>query len=56
MGLITFAGAVNGDLTNPSGWTANGTTIDQNTSSTLQVHDNADLSAPRYIHLKVTRP
>jgi hypothetical protein len=53
---VSFIGEVTGDLTNPASWTTSNTTIDQNTSSLLQVHDNADLSAPRSIHLKVTRP
>ena len=53
---ITFAGEVTGDLTTPTGWTTSNTSIDQNTPSLLQVHDNADLTTPRFIHLKVTRP
>ncbi|MGZ4985237.1 MAG: hypothetical protein ACXV8A_04030, partial [Chthoniobacterales bacterium] len=53
---ISFFGEVTGDLTSPASWTTDNTTIDQNTSSLLQVHDNADLTAPHYIHLKVTRP
>src|SRR5262249_1763235 len=42
---ITLSGEVNGSLINPNGWSTNGTTIDQNTSSLLQVHDNAGLTA-----------
>ncbi|MGZ5537436.1 MAG: hypothetical protein ACXWG0_02810, partial [Chthoniobacterales bacterium] len=53
---ISFFGEVTGDLTSPASWTTDNTTIDQNTSLLLQVHDNADLTAPHYIHLKVTRP
>ena len=42
---ITYAVQVTGDLTNPISWTTSGTTIIQNTSTTLQVEDNTPLAA-----------
>jgi len=55
---VTLAIEVASDLTNPSSWSTAGTTVDQNTLTTLQAHDNTPVSgAPsRFIRLKVTRP
>ena len=41
-----------------SAWTTNGTTIDQNTSALLQVHENTSVnsSAGGYMRLHITRP
>ena len=54
---VTVAVQVNGDLTNPSGWTTNGTTVDQNTPTMLQVQDATAVSnaAARFLRLNVTR-
>ena len=55
---IVYMVEVTGDLTNPGSWTATGTTVDQNTATLLQVHDNTPVSAGvgRFIRLQVTRP
>jgi hypothetical protein len=48
---------VTGDLTQP--WTTNGTTIDQNTATLLQVHDDSAVGTNiggRYMRLQVTGP
>ena len=48
---------VTGDLTQP--WTTDGTTIDQNTATLLQVHDDSAVSTNiggRYMRLQVTGP
>jgi hypothetical protein len=47
---------VSGDLSNPANWTANGTTVDQNTPTLLQVHDNTPLAngGPRFMRLMIT--
>jgi hypothetical protein len=52
---LTYAIEVSSDLVN---WTTDGTTIDLNTSTAFQAHDNFALgSAPgRFIRLKVSRP
>jgi hypothetical protein len=49
---------VTSDLATPSGWSSAGTTIDENTLTTLRAHDNTPISAAesRFIRLKVTRP
>ena len=54
---LTYSVQVNGDLTNPAGWTTAGTTVDQNTASLLQVQDNTPVSgtAKRFIRLQVSR-
>lgn len=53
---VTFLIEVTGDLTSP--FTTNGTTIDQNTPTLLQVHDNTPVnsSAAGFIRLRITRP
>lgn len=55
---VTLTIEVSGDLAAPSSWNAAGTTIDQNTPTTLQAHDNTPISAAqnRFIRLKVTQP
>ncbi|MEP6809967.1 MAG: choice-of-anchor Q domain-containing protein [Chthoniobacterales bacterium] len=52
---LAFAIQVGGDL---AGWTINGTTVEQNTPTLLQAHDNASAIdvARRFIRLQVTRP
>ena len=53
--LFSIEGTNN--LGDPNSWTANGLIIDQNSGSTLQVHDPTPLTnGPRYLRLKVTRP
>ena len=52
---VSFQVQVTGDLTQP--WTTNGTTIDQNTTTLLQVHDNAAVSTNiggRFMRLQVS--
>jgi len=53
---VTFHVEVTTDLAAP--WTTNGTTVDQDTPTLLQVHDNApvDASPGGFIRLRVTRP
>jgi endonuclease G len=53
---VTFQVEITADLTAP--WTTNGTTVDQDTPTLLQVHDNApvDASAGGFIRLRVTQP
>ncbi|HZQ45864.1 MAG TPA: DNA/RNA non-specific endonuclease [Verrucomicrobiae bacterium] len=53
---VSFYVEVTGNLT--AGWTTNGTTIDQNTSTMLQVHDNVPVGSAgeRFIRLRVSRP
>ncbi len=53
---VSFYVEVTGSL--KSAWTTNGTTIDQNTSTLLQVHDNTTVGSAgeRFIRLHVTRP
>ena len=55
---VVYTVEVTGDVTNPASWTATGTTVDQNTATLLQVHDNtlASAGAARFIRLQVTRP
>lgn len=54
---ITYIVQVNGDLANPTGWTASGTTVDQNTSSLLQVHASTPVSgaARQFLRLQISR-
>jgi hypothetical protein len=54
---ITFSVEVTDDMTAPS-WTTNGTTVDVDTSTLLQVHDNTPVSSAsmQFIRLRVTRP
>jgi kumamolisin len=55
---ITYTVQVTTDLTNPASWTTDGTTIDVNTSSLLQVHDTTAVAgnAPQlFIRLQVSR-
>jgi Domain of unknown function DUF11 len=52
---VSFQVQVTGDLT--QSWTTNGTTIDQNTATLLQVHDNAAVGTnvgARFMRLQVT--
>ncbi len=53
---VTFSVEVAGNV--QSGWATNGTAMDQNTSTQLQVHDNTAVSsAPeRFLRLRVSRP
>ncbi len=54
---VTFYVEVTSDAT-ANTWTTNGTTVDINTATELQVHDNTavDSSPGRYIRLRVSRP
>jgi hypothetical protein len=54
---VSFYVEVTGNLPTPS-WTTNGTTIDVNTATLLQVHDNSPVasSANRFMRLRVSRP
>ncbi len=54
---VSFWVEVTDDVT-ANTWTTNGTTVDINTSTQLQVHDNAAVasSAGRYIRLRISRP
>jgi hypothetical protein len=49
---------VTGDLSTASSWSATGATVDQNTQTLLQAHDNTPIGAApaRFIRLTVTRP
>jgi len=54
---VTFQVQVTGDLTEP--WTTNGTTIDQNTPTVLQVHDDTAVGSTlggRFMRLQVSDP
>jgi endonuclease G len=53
---VTFLIEVTDNLTTL--WTTNGTTVDQNTPTLLQVHDNTPVSssAAGFIRLRITRP
>jgi hypothetical protein len=53
---VTFLIEVTGNLTTV--WTTNGITVDQNTPTLLQVHDNTPVSssAAGFIRLRITRP
>jgi autotransporter-associated beta strand protein len=55
---VTLTIQVTGNLSDPNSWSAAGTTVDQNTSTTLQAHDNTPTSSAqsRFIRLRVTRP
>jgi hypothetical protein len=55
---VTLALEVTSDLSAPSAWSTDGTTVVQNTSTLFQAHDNTPISAAqaRFIRLKVTRP
>jgi uncharacterized repeat protein (TIGR01451 family) len=54
---VTFRVEVTGDLAAGT-WTTDGTTVDQDTPSLLQVHDNVpvDASSGRFIRLHVSEP
>ena len=54
---LLYSVQVNGDLTNPGGWTADGTTVIQNTATVLQVRDNmlVNGAAKRFLRLQVSR-
>jgi len=54
---VTFSVEVTDDLTTSS-WTTAGTTVDMNTATLLQVHDNTPVSSAtsRFIRLRVSRP
>ncbi|MGA2137605.1 MAG: DNA/RNA non-specific endonuclease [Verrucomicrobiia bacterium] len=54
---VTFSVEVTDDLT-ASSWTTAGTTVDVNTATLLQVHDNTPVSSAtsRFIRLHVSRP
>jgi hypothetical protein len=53
---ITFLIEMTGDLTLP--FTTNGITVDQNTPTLLQGHDNTPVSSPTngFMRLHITRP
>jgi endonuclease G len=54
---VSFQVHVTGDLTQP--WTTNGTSIDQNTATLLQVHDNTAVGTAvggRFMRLEVSDP
>ncbi len=53
---VTYYVEVTGSL--PGGWSASDTTVDQNTSTLLQAHDNTAVGSAgeRFIRLHVTRP
>ena len=55
---ITIGFEVTGDLKTSASWTTSGITIDQNTATLLQAHDNTPLggTTPRFMRLRVTRP
>ena len=55
---LTFRIEVTGDLTQPSSWSALGTTIEADTPALLRARDNtpASASSRRHIRLKVTNP
>jgi uncharacterized repeat protein (TIGR01451 family) len=54
---VTFRVEVTSNPTAP-GWTTNGTTVDINSTTALQVHDNTSVGAAagRYIRLSISRP
>jgi kumamolisin len=54
---IIYAVQVTSNLADPGSWTAAGTTVDQNTSTLLQVQDNTAVNEaePRFIRLQITR-
>jgi hypothetical protein len=55
---VSFHVEQTGDLASPA-WTTNGTSVDQNTASLLQVHDTNITDAPGtqgYMRLRVSRP
>jgi len=53
---VSFHVEVTSDLA--TGWTTNGTTLDTETSTLLQVHDNLPVATSdgRFIRLRVSRP
>ncbi len=55
---VHLAIEVTGDLTSQASWSASGTTIDLETPTTLEAHDNTPMTAAqsRFIRLKVSRP
>jgi hypothetical protein len=54
---LSFTIEVTSDLRVPTSWSGADTTIDENTETTLQAHDNVPISAAsgRFIRLNVTR-
>ncbi len=54
---VSLAIEVTGDLSTPSAWSTEGTTVDENTQTMLRAHDNTAIggAANRFIRLKVTR-
>ena len=54
---VTYSVQVNGDLTDPAGWTSTGTTVVTNTSNQLMVQDNTPVNGAtqRFLRLQVSR-
>ena len=55
---VSLAIEVTGNISLPTAWSAQGTTVVQNTTTMLQARDNTAISAApsRFIRLNVTRP
>lgn len=55
---VILAVEVTGNLSSPNSWSTGGITVDENTPTTLEVHDNTPMSAAtsRFMRLKATRP
>jgi autotransporter-associated beta strand protein len=55
---VTLTIQASSDITNPANWSSSGTTIDQNTPSLLQAHDNTPMSAApcEFMRLMITQP
>ncbi|WP_395737942.1 glycoside hydrolase family 44 protein [Prosthecobacter sp.] len=56
---VTYAVEISTDLSNPAGWTTVGTTVEVNTSTTLQVRDSLPIGTGgprRFMRVKVVRP
>ncbi len=54
---LTYTVQVTSDLTDPASWTSDGTTIDTDTATLLQVHDDTSVSTggTRFLRLLITR-